>query len=455
MPKLIVKSLALLLVSAAGISYAGGRKPAWVKKRPADAAYYFGIGKVDKSSRGRDFAKSAKSAALNDLASEISVTISGELVATVAERSGLSETDVRSEIRSSTKADLEGFELVGTWEDKRAYWACYRLSKAEYRLLRARKIAKAVKLALDLFVKARAKERAGDASAALMFYVKAMDAVRDFIGEPLETEHEGRRILLANEIHSSLQSLLSRIRLKAAVRRTEARMGRPLKAPLRLSAVLSSDGGADKPARGLPLKCSFLRGKGEIVPSARTDPRGKAGCRVVKVGREKIQLVEVRLDLLGWMERGASSTLLKEMVKKLAVPKAKFVLRIAGRPVFLSAKETNLGKRVSPSYLEPPLREALSEKGFEFVDDESKAEVLIELKAKTRRGSEWSGMYTAFADVSVSVLDMETGEELYKGGVTNVKGIQLDHSAAGLDALKKAAGKVESELLPRLLKGVQ
>ena len=45
------------------------------------------------------------------------------------EQSGMSEEQSRSEIQALTKADLEGYELVDTWDNGNEYWVYYKLSK--------------------------------------------------------------------------------------------------------------------------------------------------------------------------------------------------------------------------------------------------------------------------------------------------------------------------------------
>lgn len=42
------------------------------------------------------------------------------------------------------------------------------------------------------------------------------------------------------------------------------------------------------------------------------------------------------------------------------------------------------------------------------------SDLYIVIKARSRQGSEMLGMYSAFVDITVSVLDMHSGEEIYK-----------------------------------------
>ena len=73
------------------------QEPNWVKERPVSNRYFIGIVSADKNNK--DYRTVAKAEALNDLASEISVTISSELIDIMVEYTGFSEEYARSKDR--------------------------------------------------------------------------------------------------------------------------------------------------------------------------------------------------------------------------------------------------------------------------------------------------------------------------------------------------------------------
>ena len=129
--------------------------PEWVTSRPINNEFYIGIGHASKIKGSNDHIEKATSEALKNLASEITVNISGEVVSSMIEKSGMLEEELKSKIRSTTEAELEGYELVEQWQNKKEYWIYYRLSRVKYQLARAEKIEKAISLALDQFTKAK------------------------------------------------------------------------------------------------------------------------------------------------------------------------------------------------------------------------------------------------------------------------------------------------------------
>jgi hypothetical protein len=59
-------------------------------------------------------------------------------------------------------------------------------------------------------------------------------------------------------------------------------------------------------------------------------------------------------------------------------------------------------------------------------------------------------MRSAFADVTISVIDMTTGDEIYKNSWNKIKGIDIDFQKAGDKALDNSAGKIVKKILPAL-----
>ncbi|MEO8733938.1 MAG: LPP20 family lipoprotein, partial [Flavobacteriales bacterium] len=74
--------------------------PAWVRSRPVTDTYYIGIGQCPK---GRaDYLETAKKNALNDLASEISVTVEGNSLLYTLDRKQSFDEQYTSTIKTRT-----------------------------------------------------------------------------------------------------------------------------------------------------------------------------------------------------------------------------------------------------------------------------------------------------------------------------------------------------------------
>ena len=82
-------------------------KPSWISDRPITDMYYIGIGSATME-EGTNFIESAKNNALNDLASEIKVSLESNTVYYQNESNKTFNEDFRSTIKTSIAADLEG-----------------------------------------------------------------------------------------------------------------------------------------------------------------------------------------------------------------------------------------------------------------------------------------------------------------------------------------------------------
>lgn len=451
-----VKAIPLLLLSLLAAACAGPRSsglfgpPAWTRKRPVSKDHYIGIGTANKAEAGAACAQAAKGKALADLSSEIFVTVSSEMVDKFSEKSGLSETEVLSDIRSATRNELEAYDAVDSWESDAECWVYYRLAKADYERTRLKRKEERSRLALDLWEKGLKREAEGNVPGALALYVQALSQVQFYLGEGAEVQRDGKPLLLTNEIYSSLQSLLGSLRLAAERDRFKVVSGRNLALDLGIKALVRRPGGQEEPVAGLPVSCSFVRGGGSVSRGAQTDASGSAACRLTRVeSTDKVQVLLARPELAR-MAAGESSVLLQETLKRLSRSAARFEFEVSGRPTYLSAKETNMGSPVEVPQLVPALSEALTGLGLSLVGSASKADLVIELVAAARKVSEFHGMCVAHLDLSLEAKDRTEGTELYKASLQNLKGMQFDCRRAGLKAYEGAMPTFKNETLPAL-----
>ncbi|HGY55642.1 MAG TPA: hypothetical protein ENK44_08080 [Caldithrix abyssi] len=427
-----------------------GSKPNWIENRPVNDAYYIGIGYAQKDPGLGNYHQIARDNALKDLASEITVHISSSFIHTIAEQAGMIAEDVQSYVRSTTQANLEGYELVDKWEDDQEYWVYYRLSKAKYRSAKQQKLDKAASMGLDLFRKGKANEAEGKYANALIYYIQAFNPIQEYLGEPLQVEYDGSQIYLMNSIYSSIQDLLANLELQALQPNRKVKVGQALKKPLRVKAVYNGS----KPVSGLPLHFEFIRGKGSLIRQAITDRNGVGSSRVSKISAtDRIQIIRVRPDLSSSLGSGASK-LVQNIVNHFSVPTTKFVLDVSGLTAYLDVTERPIEGAASVLYIEPKLKNALTGYGFAFTTNVAKADVMIKLNAAARKGAVMHDLYVAWVDMNLSIMDMSSGKEIYKNSFANIKGINLDYEKATVKAFENAAKKVE-EVLPAVIAQIQ
>jgi len=428
-------------------------RPAWVQARPVDNAYYIGVGLASKARP--DHQEAAKKNALNDLASEISVTVEGNsLLHTLDQRTRFDET-FTSTIRTTTNEQIEGFEVVDTWENASEYWTWYRLSKAAHARIKAERKARAIGTATDLHARALESRAKGDLRSAVDQELRALLAMKDHWGENDLVDLGGRQVPLVNELYAELQRTTGGVYFDILPERCELGYANRYKREMLVSAFFR-EGRAARDLPQLPLAIEYPGAGGKVTELKSTDGEGRARTVVQRVdmeaaGREFI----VRLHLDALVSKELDQALVKPLLAGLTVPERRAPITVTMPRVFMRAQETNLGQPVGDAGLAVVVREELTRKGFRFVEREADADMLLNLNAATRQGGESNGFYTAFLDVVFSFRDRRTGDTLHEGGRQGVKGVQLDHQRAGLDAYKKAVQDVRKELVPAMMEAIR
>ena len=444
----------LLVLASLCPSTAHSGKPDWVLKRPFLPDTYVGIGMAQKTGPAAGYTETARNIALNDIASQITVSISSDVLRRVFETHESLGEEFQSHVRASAKADLEGVQIVDTYENDDEYWVYCSISKADYQARRAATMKNAVTMAIGLYSSAHTYEKNGNIPQALGLYAQAFGPIEKYMAEPLEVEYGGRTILLVNELYNSLQNLLQRITLNTVDGKRMAKIGRPLKPPLEISATLEGPQATAVPQ--LPLTFSFTRGSGSLADMVKTDQTGKAICDVHKItASERIQVIEAKVSLQNLISRDSIPPVVQTVVRSLSVPTARFVLTVSGVDVVVQASESMFGQPLKQNRIEPVLKSYLGERGFAFVNDLSRASLAITIKADARKGSQAYGLAFSLISASVSVLDLETGQEVFKSSVDDVKEGSDNFEKAAYKGFTTAADRIVSELLPGLIDKVR
>ncbi len=431
--------------------------PDWVKKRPVKEGYYIGIGMSMKSSKNRDYLQIAQDNALKDLSSGIQVTVNSEVLSEVMEKSGIVKEEIESQIRTSTQAQLTGYELIDTYESKTEYWVYYDLSKPVYvrQMLDIRQ--KAMNLALDFYTKAKNSEKDGDITQAIRYYYQAIRPIEDYFGESLQTEYEGKSIYLGNEIYSSLQNTISKIQLAVDKKSWAAKIGLAVSpSPAVIARFLSKDNKIVY-IQNLPLISILNKGELDFIPNSITDEKGIAQIRINKVRTEdNVQILKTAIDMPKLINADSSSVIFKAILKTMPVPEQMVYLSVSPLIICIQTNESMFDKPLAMPIIEPKVKETLAARGYHFSNSIKDADYIIKITANTREGSAihptpTNTMYIAFVDVNISLVSLAADAEIYKNALSNVKGINLDVPKAGIKAYENALEHVKDSILPELL----
>jgi hypothetical protein len=424
-------------------------RPAWVRARPTTSDYYVGVGLANKARP--DHLETAKKNALNDLASEISVVVEGNsLLYTLDQRSRFDES-FTSTIRTRTSEQLEGFELVDSWENGTEYWTYYRLSKAEHARIKAERKARAIANAKDLFSRSRSMLATGDLRGAFDMDLRALLAMRDHWGENDVVDLDGKQVPLVNEVFSDLQRLTTGVRISILPERCELAFTEGFRRELLISAAHGPNGNTRDLVQ-LPLVITYPGHAGKVTELKNTDGSGQSRTTIQRVAIDAVAPeVLVRLDMDALVSKELDAALVRPIVASLTVPEKRAPIDMRMPRVFMRTTETNLGAPMKEGGIAVVLREELTRRGFRFVEREQESDMLLDLQASTRQGGESNGFHTAFLDVTFTFRDRKSGDVVHEGGRQGVKGVQLDYQRAGIEAYKRANQDVRNDLVPAML----
>ncbi len=417
-------------------------KPSWLLQKPQSGLYYQGIGNASMSDP--DYIQTARNEALDDLAAEISVTISSSSLLYQLDLGDTFREEYQNAIKADVDQQLEGHELVDSWQDGQMYWAYYRLSKSEHQQRLEQKKSTALNKGLDFYTRAMNNLESKNYTLAISWFTQTLAAIENYLGEDTRVTYKGNSILLANEAYAGLKNTLGNIRFQA-----------PDKVTLR-SRSSSQDNVSveakydNSPVENLPVSL-YGTALASKKSSKTTDPTGRflishgslsAGNGSVMVEADVRRLNSTRSELIG------------SILQKLPVLKKEILVGTKTLTLFISSRESNLGKPLGTDLLNSMLVGALSQQGAVFTDSKQEADLVMKVTADTRKGSELSGLFTTFLDVTVQVVDQSSNKEIYADSIYDLKGIQLSYEKAGIKAYQDARERIEKELAPSIWKNL-
>ena len=426
-------------------------RPAWLSTKPQTDSYYVGIGHSNKDG-SNNYVQEGKKSAMEDLVSEIKVNVSSTSVLTSIDNNKEFREKYEQMIQTTAADEIEEFEVADAWEDDKNYWVYYRLSKQRYREIKEQHKRDAVTLALDFFTKAKQSERESNTIQALSFYYQGFRAVEKYLAEPITLTFEGKEIILTNEIYASMQKLLDDFQLTASP--SQLSINRRVSQGNQSVMIQATNKSSKKVLPDLPLKAQFDKGSGDVFPDYKTTVEGKAKILLTKIGsRDLEQSVGVSVNLLSFAGENPSP-IFALISSKMTVPKVSIVLEVQRPLVYITSVEKNFGTVRANPQVTNKIKNFLAKEGFEFTDQEGKAELWLDITADSEKGAMSGSVYISYVTSVIHVSTVKDKKEIYATTLERIKGYSLDHERAGQEAYNKSLEILEKEKLPELLNAI-
>lgn len=425
-------------------------RPEWVNTRPISGSYYIGIGSASKTTAPADFQNIAKKNALNDLVSEIKVTVKGETFLNSMEINRKFTEEFNSSIQTSTNEEIENFDIVGVWENKTEYWVYYRLSKSDHARRKQEKKSKILNSSADFFLKAKDAEMERDLAAAADMYIRALLELKPYWDEVNEFELGDKKVFLDNEIYQSLQKMLLDLKIEPSVNSIELSASNEFSVNVKFLVHMRGN-----PVKSVPVMYNYDRGKFMAERQILTDNSGTAEIEVNKVNTlNKENELKYRINYAAFGEKATDRKLVAAMLDPFENKKYSLPIKIKFPTVSVASTEKANGTPTGGRVLSDAFISAFSQSSFAPASAGAKGDFLVSIESEATPGGTSSGFHVAYLRMTVSVTKNADGKEIYRNTFPDIKGVQLSPEAAINDAYKKAADKTKEEIVPLIIKTV-
>lgn len=428
------------------------QKPDWVMQRPINTQYYIGIGSASKLINPNDFQRVAKKNALDDMMGEIKVSVSSHSVLSQQQNNQQFSQQFFSDTKLISSETLEGFEVLGSWENAQDYWIYYRFSKAEYEAQKRRKLMEAIEKAKDFLNRANSLSNQSEYTASLKLKFKAAIALQNYLNEAIEADYQGRNVYLMNEIISQIQQQLYLVQLKTSETIFKVSAGKSLVQPVVVSAQLRENDKLGNKIQFLPIQLvgNGLKFRGNN--SAETQSNGEAQFILNNIqGANGIRNIQAKIDIGKLIGGDSLLPSMRRLLLNLEGPQATLQLQVEPIKIFLESEEKNMQKKMNFAVLEPAVKKFLGDLGCAFVAKKEESDYVLHLEADTKdQGIMWGQMLRASIEMDLVLIDTKTSVELIHEAITGVTGFQVTPEKAGMDAYQNLRTEMNKKLLPAL-----
>ena len=249
---------------------------------------------------------------------------------------------------------------------------------------------------------------------------------------------------LPTQLH--LMGLLETYLLKIKSAPNTIKLGKPLATPIEIE-VINHTKASPISAVGIPIKYTNTE-TGEVLFTSLTNEQGISKGYLPSIQTTKpVLLIEASIDLITYLNIEQNSIYAAIASRQNPVLPITIEITTKKPTIFIQSNELLSNHQMDISTLEPIVKETLAEKGYNFVANKGDADYIININANTTTGSQYQGIYFAFLDVNLSIIDKTSNEEIYKTHLDQIKGGGSNYKKAGKKAYKLGATQIKEKIL--------
>ena len=423
-------------------------KPEWVSARPVNSSYYIGIATCSKTTQPADYQAIAKKLALNDLATEISVKVEGQTFFNTMEVNKAFSESFSSNVTTSSSEMLEDYEVAGIWEDKEMYAIYYKLNKFDYQSKKAQKKENIIRAAFDYLIKGREAKKLGNIPSAIDLFYHGLFALKPYWTEVNQMKDgSGKDIFIDNELFSEIRAVLADLRFETPLKNIVLSSSNAFKTQVPVMVTYKGVG-----VRGINVRYVYQRENYMKPKTAMSDNDGIILADIDNISlKTKNNALELSLVIDALVPQDLDSDLALALVAGINTDQRKIPIEVLAPSFFVTSNEFNLDG-TKTSTLAESARNTLISKGMRIASSETSADFVIYININPRAGEDIQGFKVAYIDGKITVNDTKTSSAIFEKSINGVKGVQLSHENAVLEAYKKERENVESTLISEIIK---
>jgi len=450
---IVAFSVVLILSCSTSKKAIDENQPEWSKSRPQTDYYYIGISKVSKKIHPTDYRETAKQMALNDLSSEISITIKSNSIISSFEDNDNFRSDYQQYINAETNKDLSGFEMVADYDTKYSYQVYYRLSKKKWAEIQLQRKHNAAKKAFHWYQQANNETKILNYRSAIQYYINGLVEIKKYWSESVNYTDENNNIEIDQSIKKELLILLSNINIK--LNRTKISLDS--KNHYAENVEISIVNNKGELLKNIPFKIQYSKSnlpfeaKYNSLPSPTVininNPNFQKSTNTFSVNIVKDKLLNIRSQdrrMLKFIEDAFN-------IKPQSIP-----IEIILPKVYLSSSSNSELKNKSTQmhFLTESIETALSKKKIIIANNLKESDLNIIVKTHETKGPDKQKFKSIYLSYTLEVRNTDSNRIIYTESYPKVKGTDITYEKAKQKAYSKAAEEFKYQYSKKLIKGI-
>jgi hypothetical protein len=409
--------------------------PDWVSQRPISSSKYIGIGVASKIGNP-DYQMEAKKNALYDLTSEIKANISSNSMLYSVQNDNKFSQTFNSLITLKSVENIEGYELVDTYENDKQYWVFYQLDKQEYIKQKEQRKKSTLKKAAELIKLALNDDAQKNYAAGLRKKIQAFSVVVPYLNEEIDfTEYSILNIKNIFDLTKDIQFKLQSISISSPNEMPVVKPYQQKYAPIQVKCLIYKD-----PLHQFPFTCSY---DDEII---QTQDKCVSNNGILEITPTYVQAsfqitnIEVQPDLDELVKNDSVSNQNVRFLKSfIQLPKFNVPVSIQPISIYIQSIEKNFNKPTNSSVVKNLLFEKLKTAETNVVSDSTKADYIIRVVCNTSQDDNSDdlkkqfNMYLAQLSIDISLYNKEK-QILYSQNINDIYGYGSNLQLAGSNA---------------------